>query len=170
MASVRCDSFSVKRRWIPCNRAAAPAAGSLVFGTEVRLPQRWQLTLIPIAARLTTSDMLQCSQRKKISRSPSVFSAKSFAASACTGTERAAAIPDQRSRFKARVSDWLGSGNSRPQNRDGLSRFGRARPTVDFYYLFCYNGLRTSAPAGSSSAREHTWSSSRPERIFHCYG
>jgi len=26
VASVRCDSFSVRRRWIPCNRARSPAA------------------------------------------------------------------------------------------------------------------------------------------------
>src|SRR6266404_518047 len=97
VASVRCDSFSVKRRWIACSRAPSSATGALVFGTAVTLPQRWQLTLIPVAARLITSNMWQCSQRKKTSRSPSVFAAKSIAASACTETERAVAIPDRRS-------------------------------------------------------------------------
>src|SRR5260221_85846 len=32
MASVRCDSFSVKRRWIACSRAPSSATGALVFG------------------------------------------------------------------------------------------------------------------------------------------
>jgi len=86
VTSVRCDSFSVKRSWICCDRATLFAAGALGFGTAVSLPQPWQLKLIPAAARLTTSDVLQCWQQKKMSGSEAAFGAERFAVSVCMWT------------------------------------------------------------------------------------